>query len=179
MRHCETLRSSSCRLVVGALTCFSVTAVAQDGVIGTGGIRGVVRDSLGQAIIGAQIAISGSRLIVETDDSGRFELAKVRPGTLTLRFRRVGFQPDTVQLVALAGKTIPLEVKLARLNVSLTPVVVTGRADLKGWREGFYHRKNIGAGHYLTAQDIEKRNPSQLSDMFRMLPGVTVQPSRA
>jgi hypothetical protein len=178
MRHRETPGVNRRRLIAGALACFSVTSAAQDGVLGTGGIRGVVRDSLGQAIIGAQIALSGSRLIVGTDDSGRFELAKIRPGMMTLRFRRLGFQPDTVELLVLAGKTIPLEVRLARLSVSLSPVVITGRAELRGWREGFYHRKELGAGHYFTAADIDKRNPSQLTDMFRMLPGVTIQPSR-
>jgi TonB family protein len=178
MRSRETTGVNRRRLVAVALTCFSVTATAQDGALGTGGIRGIVRDSLGQAIIGTQVAISGSRLIVETDDSGRFELAKIRPGMMTLRFRRLGYQPDTLELLVLAGKTIPLDVKLTRLAVSLTPVVITGRADLRGWREGFYHRKEIGAGHYFTAADIDKRNPSQLTDMFRMLPGVTVQPTR-
>ena len=178
MRYRETTGVNRRRLIAGVLACFSVTAAAQDGALGTGGIRGTVRDSLGQAIIGAQIAISGSRLIVESDDSGQFELAKVRPGMMTLRFRRLGYQPDTVDLLVLAGKTIPIEVKLNRLAVSLTPVLITGRADLRGWREGFYHRKEIGAGHYFTAADIDKRNPSQMTDMFRMLPGVIVQPSR-
>jgi TonB family protein len=178
MRHREKSGINHCRLVASALACFSLPAVAQEGVLGTGGVKGVVRDSLGQAIIGTQIAISGSRLLVETDDSGRFELAKVRPGMMTLRFRRLGYLPDTVELLVLAGKTIPLEITLTRLNVSLTPVVVTGRADLRGWREGFYHRKEIGAGHFITASDIDKRNPSQMSDMFRMLPGVIIQPSR-
>jgi TonB family protein len=178
MRHRETSGLSRRRLAAGALACFSATAAAQDGVIGTGGIRGQLRDSLGLAIIGAQVAIRGSQLIVETDDSGRFELAKVRPGMVSLRFRRLGYQPDTVELLVLAGKTIPLDVTLSRLSVSLTPIVVTGRSELRGWREEFYHRKAIGVGHYFTAADIDKRNPSQLSDMFRTIPGVTVAPSR-
>ena len=178
MRYRETTGVNRRRLIAVALACFSVTAAAQDGALGTGGIRGTVRDSLGQAIIGAQIAISGSRLIVETNDSGQFELAKIRPGMMTLRFRRLGYQPDTVDLLVLAGKTIPVEVTLARLSVSLTPVVITGRADLRGWREGFYHRKELGSGHYFTAADIEKRNASKMTDMFQMLPGVILQPSR-
>lgn len=178
MCYRETTGVNRRRLIAGALACFSVTAAAQDGALGTGGIRGTVRDSLGQSIIGAQIAISGSRLIVETDDSGRFELAKIRPGMTMLKFRRLGYQPDTVELLVLAGKTIPIEVKLARLSVSLTPVVITGRADLRGWREGFYHRKELGSGHYFTAADIEKRNASKMTDMFQMLPGVILQPSR-
>ena len=166
------------RLIAVALACFSVSAAAQDGALGLGGINGVVRDSLGVAIIGAQITIPGSQLIAETDDSGRFALGKIRPGMLSLRFRRLGFQPDTVELLVLAGKSVPLEVTLTRLSVSLTPVVITGRAELTGWRAGFYQRKDIGTGHFFTAEDIDRRNPSMMSDMFRAIPGVTVQPSR-
>ena len=77
---------------------------AQEGVLGTGGIRGQVRDSTGQAIIGAQVTMPGTSLIAESDDSGRFELAKVRPGMLSMRVRRLGFQPDTVDILVLAGK---------------------------------------------------------------------------
>ena len=166
------------RLIPGAMACLIATgAGAQVGSLGTGGIRGLVRDSGGLAIIGAQITFPGTALVAETDDSGRFELAKVRPGMLSLRFRRVGYQPDTVELLVLAGRTVPLEVTLSRLMVSLTPVVVTGRSELSGWRAGFYQRKDVGSGHFYTAEDIEKRNPGQMSDMFRTIPGVTVQPS--
>jgi len=167
------------RLLPGAMACLIATgASAQVGSLGTGGIRGLVRDSGGLAIIGAQVTFPGTALVAETDDSGRFELAKVRPGMLSLRFRRVGYQPDTVDLLVLAGKTVPLEVTLSRLMVSLTPVVVTGRAELTGWRAGFYQRKNVGTGHFFTSADIDKRNPGMMSDMFRMIPGVTVQPSQ-
>jgi len=163
----------------GALAILSFPAVAssQEGILGTGGIRGFVRDSGGLAIIGAQITFVGTNLIAESDDSGRFELAKVRPGMLSLRFRRLGYAPDTVELLVLAGKTIPLEVTLARAAAALTPIIVSGRADLTGWRAGFYQRRNVGSGHFFTAEDIEKRNPSQMSDMFRMIPGVTIMPN--
>src|SRR5687767_10972641 len=143
-------RTNQRRLIAVALACFSVSAAAQQGNLGLGGIRGIVRDSQGLAIIGAQISIRGSQLIAETDDSGRFELAKVRPGMLSLRFRRLGYQPDTVDLLVLAGKTVPLDVTLSRLSVALTPIVVTGRAELTGWRAGFYQRKDVGTGHFFT-----------------------------
>ena len=172
--YCTTLR----RILPGVMACLSAaSAGAQVGSLGTGGIRGLVRDSAGLAIIGAQITFPGLALVAETDDSGRFELAKVRPGMLSLRFRRLGYQPDTVELLVLAGKTVPLDVTLARVTMQLTPIVVSGRAELTGWRAGFYQRKDVGSGHFFTAEDIEKRNPSMMSDMFRMIPGVTVQPS--
>lgn len=173
-----TMSNTNQRLIAIALACVSVSAAAQEGNLGLGGIRGIVRDSQGLAIIGAQVSIRGSQLLAETDDSGRFELAKVRPGMLSLRFRRLGFQPDTVDLLVLAGKTVPLEVTLSRLMVSLSPVVITGHANLTGWREGFYHRRNAGFGHFFTAADIDKRNPSRMSDMFQMIPSVRIVPSR-
>ncbi len=166
------------RVLPGIAMCLSATTTgAQVGTLGTGGISGFVRDSSGRPIIGTQITFPGTSLVAESDDSGRFELAKVRPGMLSLRFRRLGFQPDTVELLVLAGKTVPLEITLARLAVSLTPVVINGRADLTGWRAGFYQRRDVGTGHFFTAEDIERRNPSMMSDMFRMIPGVTVQPT--
>ncbi len=178
MHHQQVIGAIPRRLIAVAVVASSVaTAGAQDGTLGTGGIRGVVRDSGGQAIIGAQITFPGTPLVAESDDSGRFELAKVRPGMLQLRFRRLGFQPDTIDLLVLAGKTVPLDVTLSRLAVTLTPVVVHGRAELTGWRQGFYERKTLGAGRYFTLEDIEKRNPSNMSDMFRMIPGVTIVPS--
>lgn len=179
MRHPSEIVMRHRRLLLGAVAILSFPAVAssQAGALGTGGVRGFVRDSGGQAIIGAQITFAGSALIAESDDSGRFELAKVRPGMLSIRFRRLGYAPDTVDLLVLAGKTIPLEVTLSRVTFALTPIVVTGRTELTGWRAGFYQRKNVGSGHFFTAEDIEKRNPSQMSDMFRMIPGVTIQPN--
>jgi len=166
------------RVMPGVLAILiAADAGAQEGVLGTGCIRGLVRDSMGQAIIGAQVTIPGTVLVIESDDSGRFELAKVRPGMMSLRFRRLGYQPDTVELLVLAGKTIPLDVTLSRLAVALTPVVITGRAELTGWRAGFYQRKTVGSGHFFTRDDIERRNPSMMSDMFRMIPGVSVQAS--
>jgi hypothetical protein len=179
MRQQSVIVTTFRRLLPGVVTVLSlpIAAGAQDGVLGTGGIRGFVRDSGGKGIIGAQVTFSGAALIAETDDSGRFELAKVRPGMLSIRFRRLGYAPDTVDLLILAGKTIPLEITLSRLAVSLTPIVVTGRAELTGWRAGFYQRRDVGTGHFFTAEDIEKRNPSQMSDMFRMIPGVTIQPN--
>lgn len=166
------------RFLSGALICLTSGDLgAQEGSLGTGGIAGFVRDSTGQAIIGAQITMPGASLIAESDESGRFSLAKVRPGMLSLRFRRLGYEPDTVELLVLAGKTVPLEVTLSRLTVSLTPVIISGRAELTGWRAGFYQRRDIGSGHFFTRDDIERRNPSTMSDMFRMIPGVMVQPT--
>ncbi len=148
--------------------------LAQEGSVGTGGIRGVVHDSAGQGIVGVEITLPGSALRAQTDEHGEFLLARIPAGPMSLRFRRLGYQPDTIDLMVLAGKTIPLEVRVNRLALRLQPVMVYGHSALTGWRAGFYQRKEHGNGHFITRDDIERRNPSFLTDMFRLIPGARV-----
>lgn len=155
-----------------ATVCLTAALRGQD--VGTGSINGTVRDSLGAAINGAEITFRGSTLHIETDDRGEFRLAKVPAGTLTLHIRRIGFRPDTLQVMVMAGETIPVEMTIVRLAVQLQPVLVYGRRNMTGRMAGFYARKDRGIGHFITRDEIERRNPSNLTDMFRMIPGARV-----
>jgi hypothetical protein len=94
---------------------------------------------------------------------------------LTLAFRRLGFRPDTVQLMVLAGQNVPLEMTIQRLPIQLQPVLVYGRRNLTGRMAGFYSRKDRGIGHFVTRDEIERRNPPNVTDMFRMIPGARVE----
>lgn len=168
----------SIRIGLVTLLAPAALAVAQEPDASTGGIRGTVKDSSGRALIGVQVVLPGTSLRIETDDNGQFQLAKVRPGMLTMRFLRLGYRPDTVSLLILAGRIVPLDVTMNMLPRQLSPVVVTGRSDLTGWRREFYQRRELGGGHFFTHDDIRKRDPSYLTDMFRQIPGVHIQPSQ-
>lgn len=156
-------------------TVLATGAAAQEGAIGTGGVSGTVRDSLGLPVEGAQITVSRSPLVGESDERGRFVLAKAAAGRMTVRVRRIGFRPDSVSLDVLAGRTIETNVTLGRLAVELSPVVVLGRRNITGRMAGFYQRQLRGGGHFITLDDINKRNPMNMTDMFRMIPGVRVE----
>ena len=160
--------------VATAVCLTSAAAGAQAGAIGTGGIKGFVHDSGGLGIVGVEITIQGSVNRYETDETGKFELAKVPPGPMSLRFRRLGFRPDTVELQIMAGQTIPFEIRIDRLAIALAPVVVYGRGELTGWKAGFYHRRDRGNGHFYTRDEIESRNPAMTTDLFRTIPGARV-----
>ena len=148
---------------------------AQEGAVGTGGVTGTVRDSLGIPIEGAQIAVAGSPLVGESDDQGRFILAKASPGAMTIHVRRIGYRPDSINVKVLAGQSVAVDVVVARLAIDLRPVVVLGRRNLTGNMAGFYDRQLRGAGHFITRSEIEKRNPINTTDMFRMIPGARVE----
>ncbi len=160
--------------IAGTLGClFPAGSSAQD--VGTGTISGVIRDSIGTKIAGAEVFLRGSPLRIETDDRGEFRLGKVPAGELTLAVRRLGFQPDTVKLMVMAGQTVPLEMTIHRLPLQLQPVLVYGRRNLTGRMAGFYSRKDRGIGHFVTREEIERRNPPNVTDMFRMIPGARVE----
>jgi carboxypeptidase family protein/TonB-dependent receptor-like protein len=161
--------------VAMALCLTNTSAFSQQGAIGTGGVKGFIHDSLGLGLVGVEITLAGSTFRAESDERGEFALARVQPGPLSVRIRRLGFRPDTFDVMVLSGQTIPLDISLNRLALQLAPIVVRGREALTGWRVGFYERKERGAGHFLTRDDIEKRNPAMLTDMFRQLPGVRVE----
>lgn len=153
----------------------AIPAQAQKGEVGTGGIKGAVRDSLGSPVVGAQVAVGGTPLVVETDDRGEFVLAKAAPGETSLRIRRIGYRPDTVRVNVRAGESAPVTVTLARLAVELRPLIVYGRRNVTGRLAGFYDRLGHGMGYFLTREQIEKRNPMNLTDLFRMVPGARVE----
>ncbi len=161
---------------VSLLALFPTGSLAQRGEVGTGGVKGMVRDSLGFPVVGAYISVAGTSVVVETDDNGEFVLAKAAPGETSLRIRRIGFRPDTLRVNVLAGETVDATFTLARLAVELEPLVVMGRRNLTGRIAGFYERMSRGAGgHFLTREHIERRNPINMTDLFRMVPGARVE----
>jgi len=138
-------------------------------------VKGVVRDSAGSVIEGAQISVTGSGLRGESDERGQFLLAKASAGPLTIRVRRIGFLPDSMTVNVLAGSSVDAAITLQRVAVELRPVVITGRKELTGRMAGFYQRQSRGLGHFFTREQIERRNPLNMTDLFRMVPGARVE----
>ncbi len=72
-------------------------------------IGGIIRDVNGRPVIG--VLIDGGELgAVTTDENGRFTFSNATPGetyTFIPRFTGYQFEPASVQLVAMAGKTEP------------------------------------------------------------------------
>lgn len=173
------MRSASRRssfTVAAVFSCLTASAAGgQEGAVGTGGVKGTVRDSTGTPVEGAQIFVAGSPLRGESGVGGEFVLAKASAGTMTIFARRIGFHPDSVTVNVLAGQSIPAEITLRRLAVELTPVVILGRKELTGRMAGFYQRQSRGGGHFITRDQVEKRNPMNMTDLFRMVPGVRVE----
>ena len=89
-------------------------------------VRGVVNDSAsGRPVSGVNVLVRGTTIGTSTDAEGRFTLAAVPAGDVTLIVRRVGYRFRHVALPA--GQT-EVRVALANDPLQLDEVVVTGQA---------------------------------------------------
>lgn len=149
---------------------------AQD--LPAGAISISVRDSLGRSIAGAELSVEGTTVRGVTDERGELRFSAVRGGPATLRIRRLGFEPQTLNVVVDQRVPAASIVTLARIPQRLAPIVVKGGNNYTGRLAGFYQRRDLGIGHFVTREKLERDNPSQLTDVFRRLPGVHITSSR-
>jgi len=157
-------------LILSASLAFTRDAAAQ------GTITGTVRDSLGVGINGAKVSVAGTALNAETDDSGRFVLQAVPSGPGSLHLRRLGFSPVSIDVVVTSRTTTHVDVRMKEVPHALSAVVVRAKLPrhYEGYLAGFYERRDLGFGHFITADEIADRAPMKITDMLRMVPGIHV-----
>jgi len=160
-------------MILSALPVFARNAGAQ------GTITGAVRDSTGVGINGAKVSVNGVALAAESDDSGAFILRGVPPGPASIHVRRLGFSPASAQVVVTSRATAHVDVRVREVAHELNPVVVYAKRPrhYEGYLAGFYQRRDLGFGRFITGDEIAKRAPLRVTDMLRMVPGLQVTES--
>jgi hypothetical protein len=179
------MRITCCSLLVGFAVTFSYPAAAQDKVSPAAAsqgqtyrVTGVVTDVGRQPLAEVEITAGDtgtSALRVKTDGQGRFELGQFRPGSLSLRARRLGYEHRTVQVdVGAGGQPSSVEIVLRAVPQELEDVYVT--APSHGRLRGFYQRKQQRGtfGRFLEQDDIRRMGPRNASDLFRNVPGISL-----
>ncbi len=113
---------------------FAMPLVAQ-----TGTVSGTVREAgSGRVIVGAQVFVAGgvaracvgercvARIVATSDEDGRFTLANIPAGDVTIRVRFVGFTTQAAQQTIRGGASVEVNFELSRSVIRLDEVVVTG-----------------------------------------------------
>ncbi len=147
-------------------------------------LAGVVLDSVSKLpVIGARLVLldsTGSALAVAvTSTDGEFAFNLPRVGEYRLLVSRIGYPPITTRRF-IVGSAFTARVSLSLPSTPLTLDTLTVIA--KGVERrlqyladaGFYRRREIGFGHYLTRADIDKRDALIMSDLVHDMPGVRV-----
>jgi hypothetical protein len=163
----------------GALLDFQSVAIPAHGEAKkVGVVTGHVLSPLGKPVGGARVEIPMSSVSTTTRDDGTFRLVGVLAGTQMLVARSLSYATAAEPINVTSRE--PLDVTLTvgnKVNL-LDPVLVTARRDYALDKAGFTARKRAGAGYFFTREDIDRRQPNNITDMIKGLPSVTVSYQR-
>jgi hypothetical protein len=155
---------------------------AQQGSVAQGTIGGQVVSQATQAGIPAAVATltsadSGSavHLTATADSSGRFAFRDLIPGTYRLEIRAVGYTEGAWRLRLASGRQFAHTFDLEPLSVKLPPLVVEGQRRPAGRLVDFERRRSGKMGYFITTQDIDRLNASDLMDVLGTVRGVALE----
>jgi Carboxypeptidase regulatory-like domain/TonB-dependent Receptor Plug Domain len=142
-------------------------------------VSGIVIDEGKAPIPSAELALmrrgEASRLVRSGAD-GRFSFTNVRPGPIALTVRRIGYKATSVDVdVSPAGAVPPVEIELQEVASDIDDVIV--EASKGHLREFYAHKGTNNFGKFFDQKDIERLARSYVSEVFRGVPGATIQAS--
>jgi hypothetical protein len=165
-------------LTLGLVTTFAACAAralpAQERTsISRGTIDGIVTDTSLVPLAGATISLLGSSITAKTGENGRFRIVALPPGEYVVLARRLGYASGSITLHVDHGDTL-------RPSLSLQPITpeldtVRASAVYATTRLGeFEERRSHKIGHFVTADEIYKRNPVHIADMLQSVLSVKI-----
>lgn len=159
-------------LLVGSLASLR----AQEPTAGSGGgLAGlVVTGPDERPLADAEVRIVAGSESAVTDSAGRFFLVTPPTPRIFLVVIHDGLRAGPVDVELPPDGPIRLRIAPDAVPLPVIDVTVERRAAADGRLAGFHRRLRRGHGHFVTRQQIERRDPSRLSHMFRQLPGLTV-----
>lgn len=164
------MRASVSATVSAAFLSF-VVASAATAQVRSGGVSGIIKDSLGLPIPDVEIADAAAGKTVRSDSSGHFLLADVPSGNADITFRRLAYAPVVLLITIPPADTTEVQVVLGVVAQQLKGMVVQAHPDQLRQLVAFETRRKRGIGHFITRAQIEDRHPLLLSDMLRTIPG--------
>jgi len=111
MRAFVAPSSIAMRCVIALVLAFPAAMFGQEGAL-----RGVVADSGGAPIAGADVGIASLHKLTRTDDRGRFSFEKIPLGAVEVSVRRLGYEPQKVQ--ATVSNTLEMSYNVTHATVS-------------------------------------------------------------
>lgn len=132
------------------------------------------------ALAGATILLVDSSGVVQrsavTDSTGSVVLRAPFVGMFSLRLRRIGWHlVHEPEVMLAAGAVADLDLVAREIAVELDPIAITVdgvEMFVPPRLRGFYRRRARGRGWFLTAEDLETRNPMRITHALSMIPGV-------
>jgi hypothetical protein len=148
---------------------------------GTQGVQGRVFDPRTQGpVVGADVILKGGAGGIlaagTTNERGFFRLLTRSPGEYALEVNALGYETGGMGVLDVeADRLSVVEIGLPPQAVELEPLIVVAEPRTFHLEMvGFYQRKEVSAGFFITPEMIEERHSQRVTQLFRQVPGAAV-----
>lgn len=134
-------------------------------------IDGVVRDTLGQPLEGAELIAIGLGKRVRSDAQGGFTLGGLTRDSVLVVVRRLGYAPATFRAHLAPGRRISIAVSMVAVSARLAAVRVEAQApDLVLREAGFFERQRRGRGVFRGPEYLGRHAANTIGVILNSLP---------
>ncbi|HJU73753.1 MAG TPA: carboxypeptidase regulatory-like domain-containing protein, partial [Gemmatimonadaceae bacterium] len=162
-----------------ALSALTISVAAQP--TRTGRLVGRILDQeSGVGVTDAGVQVVGTTLGVQSGIDGRFQIAGVPAGTVTIQVRRLGYAPKTITGIQLApNQTLEQNISLASAGLRLAAMVVSAAAEKGAVSEALDAQRTATAiVSSITSEQISKSADGDAAQAVQRVSGVTVQDNK-
>ncbi len=150
-------------MIAVTLTLFFSSALFAQGTL-----KGNITDTKGEAIIGANVFLTGTTMGSATDFDGNYVIKNVPAGSYTLTVSAIGYKTQEFSISVSSGAVVEQNASLAEDVLLMENVVVTGTAGGTGI-------KKKDASFSITTispRDMERLSPPSTAAALDLVPGV-------
>ena len=165
-----SVRDSTGRAGGAAAPVFSAPRIQRGQAV----LTGRVLAANGQPMSGARVDVRGTEAVAHTGESGEFRLLELPSGTQTVVARQIGFAPVEIPVNLSTRAPATVTITMSEPAQVMTTVVVEAERDRGLEAVGFEQRKRGLSGHFMTSEEIMRRGPNLLTDVFRTVPMLRV-----
>jgi hypothetical protein len=167
-----------------SLLAVALSASAQSLTAQNGQVDGLVRDSLGIGVPGAEVLVVETGARTGTDNAGKFTFRGLPDSGVTLEARKAGYRPTSV-VVELRAGTIGTTIMVLLPDDPALPGAAAGLGAGVGrpdrYRnttryDDFFRRQRSGTGAFITREQIDRMRAFNTFELIREIPGVQAQP---
>ncbi len=171
------------RTMIGRTLLLLVTVLlpAVAGAQGTGKLVGRVLDADGGVPLGgARVSIAGTTLNATTAVDGRYTIASIPAGTVTVRSLMIGYGPKSVSgVVVVSGEVTTQDVTLGAQAVQLAEITVSAGAEQGSVNAALDEQRNsIAVVSAISSEQIARSPDSDAAAAVQRVSGATVQDGR-
>lgn len=136
-------------------------------------ISGFVVDTNGRPVSDAEVQLLGDGRSILTAPNGTFTLRNVPAGPVTVRVRRIGFEPVVVRTRVADNEERTLSIQMRWLPTTLEPVVIRERSGYGDaeivWQEFDRRRRwsSAAGSRYLDRTDLAKFRKANLESVWQ------------